>query len=83
MLDIIIYLLIGAAAGFLGSKLFSGASNGLLVNLLIGIVGGIIGGWLIGGFIEGLVPVPYVGQIITATLGSVLLLWLISLLKKK
>lgn len=41
MLDLIIFLAIGALAGFLGSKLFSGSSNGLLVNMLVGIVGGL------------------------------------------
>lgn len=82
-MEIIISLLIGAAAGFLGSKLFSGASNGILMNLLIGILGGVIGGWLFGGLFDTIIPIPYVGQIITATLGSVLFLWLLSLLKKK
>lgn len=82
-MEILIYLLIGAAAGFLGSKLFSGASNGLLINLVIGIVGGLIGGWLLGGLLDGLIPIPYVGQILTATLGSILLLWILSLIKKK
>lgn len=83
MEGLIISLLIGAAAGFLGSKLFSGASNGLLLNLLIGILGGVIGGWLFGGFFNGLLGVPYLGEIITATLGSVILLWILSLIKKK
>lgn len=48
MLDLIIFLAIGALAGFLGSKLFSGSSNGLLVNMLVGIVGGLVGGKVLG-----------------------------------
>ncbi len=82
-MELVISLLIGAAAGYLGSRLFSGASNGLLLNLLIGILGGVIGGWLFGGFFEGLLGIPYLGQIITATLGAVILLWILSLIKKK
>ncbi len=41
-------IIIGALAGFLGSKIFSGAGKGLLLNLIIGIVGGFIGGWIFG-----------------------------------
>lgn len=38
-MGLLLSLIIGALAGFLGSKLFSGAGKGLLLNLLIGIVG--------------------------------------------
>ncbi len=82
-MGIIISLLIGALAGFLGSKLFAGASNGLLLDLLIGIIGGSIGGFLFGDFFNGLTGIPYVGEIVTATLGAVILLWIISFFKKK
>ncbi len=81
-MSIIIYLIIGAVAGFLGSKLFTGASHGLLINLLIGIVGGVIGGWLLGDTLSKAIPVPYVGQIITSALGAVILLFVLSLIKK-
>ena len=83
MEGILVSLIIGAVAGWLGSKLFQGSSNGLLVNLLVGIVGGVLGGWLLGGTLSNLIPIPYVGEIITAAIGSIILLWGISLLKKK
>ena len=41
-------LVIGACAGFLGSKIFKGASSGLLWNLIIGILGGFLGGFVFG-----------------------------------
>lgn len=83
-MDLIIFLLIGALAGYLGSRLMGGAGNGLLMNLLIGILGGCLGGWLLGGLFSGLPSIGPVslGGIITATLGSALLLWIISLIKK-
>lgn len=83
MEGIIVSLVIGAVAGWLASKLFHGASNGLLVNMLLGIIGGVLGGWLLGGTLSNLIPIPYVGDIITAAIGSIILLWGISLLKKK
>lgn len=45
-MGLILSLLIGALAGFLGSKIFSGAGKGLLLNLIIGIVGSMLGSWL-------------------------------------
>lgn len=83
MESILVSLIIGAVAGWLGSKLFQGSSNGLLVNLLVGIVGGVLGGWILGGTLSNLIPIPYVGEIVTAAIGSIILLWGISLLKKK
>ena len=79
-MGLIFSLIIGALAGFIGSKLFQGSSNGLLVNLIVGIVGGLIGGWLIGGVL-GLGGGNIIGQLVEAVIGSIILLWLISKLK--
>lgn len=45
---LLLSILIGALAGFLGSKIFSGAGKGFLLNLLVGVVGDFLGGWLFG-----------------------------------
>ena len=59
-----------------------GAGFGFWINLLVGIVGGFIGGnvlsWL--GINWGS---TLIGQIVTAVIGAVILLWVISLIKKK
>lgn len=78
-MEVLIFLAIGALAGFLGSKLFSGASKGLLVNMIVGIIGGMLGGWLFR--LLGFESVGIIGQIVTATVGSILLLWIISKFK--
>lgn len=78
-MELLIFLAIGALAGFLGSKLFSGDSKGLLVNMIVGIIGGILGGWLFD--LLGFESVGIIGQIVTATVGSILLLWIISKFK--
>ena len=80
LVGLILSILIGALAGFLGSKIFSGAGKGLLLNLLIGIVGGFLGGWLFGHL--GIGGGGLLWQLISATVGSILLLWIISLIKK-
>jgi uncharacterized membrane protein YeaQ/YmgE (transglycosylase-associated protein family) len=51
--------------------------------MLLGIIGGVLGGLLLGGSLSSLIPIPYVGEIITAAIGSIILLWIISLLKRK
>lgn len=74
-------ILIGIAAGYLGSLIFKGSGNGLWINLLVGLVGGFLGGWLftklgIGG--GGLL-----WQLVAATVGAIILLFILSLFKKK
>jgi len=78
---IVIILLVGAAAGWLAGKIVSGYGYGLLGNIVIGIVGAFIAnlvlprvGVALGGGI--------VGAIISATIGAVILLFLIRLIKR-
>ncbi len=73
-MGIIVTILIGALAGFLAGKIFKGAGFGFWVNLLVGIVGGFIGGNVLGwlGIHWG---GTIVGQIVTAVIGAILLLF--------
>lgn len=45
-MNIILYLLLGAVAGWLAGQIMRGGGFGLLWNITIGIIGGFIGGWL-------------------------------------
>jgi uncharacterized membrane protein YeaQ/YmgE (transglycosylase-associated protein family) len=79
LVSILVFLAIGAVAGWLAGLIFKGGGFGLIWNIIIGIVGGIIGGWLFGGFFgEGIV-----GGIITAVIGAIILLWIASMINKK
>ncbi|MGY9048629.1 membrane protein [Puniceibacterium antarcticum] len=78
---ILIILLIGAIAGWLAGLIVSGYGYGLLGNIVVGIIGAFIAGWLF----------PYFGfamgggilaSILQATLGAVVLLALIRLVKR-
>lgn len=77
-------ILIGALAGFLAGKLMKGGGFGFLWNLIIGIVGGLIGGWVFGllGISTGNMN-PLIGELITAVVGAVILIFVVSLFKKK
>ena len=80
-MNIIIAILVGALAGFLAGKIMKGGGFGFIVNLLVGIAGGIIGGNLLGWL--GIHWDSWFGTLVTAVIGAVVLLWIISLFKKK
>jgi uncharacterized membrane protein YeaQ/YmgE (transglycosylase-associated protein family) len=78
---LIIWLLIGAVAGWLAGLIVKGYGFGLLGNIVVGIVGSFIGGWLFGQlhlFTGG----GYLGAIVGATIGAVILLLLIRLIRR-
>jgi len=81
MLSIILTIIIGAVAGWLAGLIFKGKGFGLLINILVGIVGGWLGGWLFGKL--GISSMGIIGSLVAAVVGAVLLLWIISLFKKK
>lgn len=78
----LLWIIIGAAAGWLAGKIMRGGGFGFLLNLLVGIAGAIIGGWLFNLF-NITIAGPLVGSLITSVVGAILLLWVISLFKKK
>jgi uncharacterized membrane protein YeaQ/YmgE (transglycosylase-associated protein family) len=77
---LILFLLIGIAAGWLASTLMKGRGLGLVGNLVVGVIGAFLGGFLFNmvGISAG---GPLVGLLITATVGAVVLLLLIRLIK--
>jgi len=76
---ILIFLLIGAVAGWLAGVLMRGGGFGLAGDIVIGIAGAI----LFGQFISPLVPIGgLLGEIIVATLGACLLIFIIRLIKR-
>jgi len=48
MEGVIVSLVLGAVAGWLGGQLFKGSGLGLIGNIVVGILGGIIGYWGLG-----------------------------------
>ena len=62
------YIIIGIIAGFVAGKLMRGGGFGLFINLLVGIVGGAATG--------------IIGSLVTSIVGAILLLWIVSLLKR-
>ena len=79
--SLLVFLLVGAAAGWLAGQIVKGYGFGLVGNIVIGIVGAFLAGFLLPRLNLGL-PAGIVGSIIYATIGAVVLLLLIRVIKR-
>ncbi|MGV8095480.1 MAG: GlsB/YeaQ/YmgE family stress response membrane protein [Mangrovibacterium sp.] len=75
------FILIGILAGFIAGKIMKGSGFGLIVNFIVGVLGALIGGWIFGAL--NIDAGGKIGSLITAVVGAIVLLWLVSLFKKK
>jgi uncharacterized membrane protein YeaQ/YmgE (transglycosylase-associated protein family) len=78
--SILVILVVGVLAGFLAGKIVRGTGFGLIADLCIGIVGALIAGWLFPrlGIYLG---TGIVAAIISATIGAILLLVVLRLVR--
>ena len=78
---ILIWLIIGGIAGFLAGVIVKGYGFGLVGNIVIGIVGAFLASLLLPriGLFTG---ADIVGQIVAATIGAVILLVLVGVLRR-
>lgn len=79
-LGLITFLIVGLIAGYAATRL-TGRNHTLLQNLLTGIVGAYLGGVLF--WVIGLRATGFVGALVVATVGSVVLLYLLDRFHKK
>ena len=79
--SLIVWLLIGAIAGWLAGQIMKGGGFGLVGDIIVGIVGAFIAGVLFPrlGFVFGN---PLVGSIIAAVVGACLLLFILRLVRR-
>jgi uncharacterized membrane protein YeaQ/YmgE (transglycosylase-associated protein family) len=81
--SLIIFLLVGLVAGWLAGKLIRGGGFGIIGDMVIGVLGAIIGGFLLPTVgLTHLVTIPIINQIVVATIGAVILLVLLRLLRR-
>jgi uncharacterized membrane protein YeaQ/YmgE (transglycosylase-associated protein family) len=74
-MGIVVWIIVGAIAGFVASKVLSGKGMGLIWDIVVGILGAFLGGWLAG--LAGL-PVDAgtftIGGLLSAFVGAIILL---------
>ena len=79
---IIIWLIVGAIAGWLASLIMKGGSSyGLVGDIVLGIVGAIVAGWLLprlGILIGG----GILGEIINATIGAIVVIFVVRMISR-
>lgn len=73
------WLVVGLLAGAIAGTLVRGRGYGCLVDIVVGIIGAFVGGIVVGFFLPG-TAVGFVGTLIVAVLGAVLLLAVLRLL---
>jgi uncharacterized membrane protein YeaQ/YmgE (transglycosylase-associated protein family) len=78
---LLIWILVGAVAGWLAGLIVRGFGFGLFGNIIVGILGAILGGWLFGSigfaFTTGII-----NTILTAIIGAVVLLLIVRVVKR-
>ena len=78
-MEFVIGIITGIVAGYIASKLQKGKGSGCLVNLFLGLIGGVVGSWIFGLF--GLEALSWLGQIVMAVIGAVIVLWIFAKIK--
>ncbi|MDR3385643.1 MAG: GlsB/YeaQ/YmgE family stress response membrane protein [Rudaea sp.] len=78
--SLIVFLLIGAVAGWLAGVVVRGGGFGLVGDIIIGILGAFVAGLLLPRLGLGLTGIA--GEIIYAAIGAIILLVVIRLIKR-
>jgi uncharacterized membrane protein YeaQ/YmgE (transglycosylase-associated protein family) len=74
------FLLIGLIAGWLTGIIMKSGGYGLFGDLVLGVVGAFVGSWLFG--LMGIGAGGFIGSVICATVGAILLVFLLRLIKR-
>ncbi|NLQ16763.1 GlsB/YeaQ/YmgE family stress response membrane protein [Marinomonas sp. M1K-6] len=78
-MEVLAFIVIGALAGWLAGQLVKGSGFGLVGNIVIGVVGSFVGGFAFQ--LLGLHSGSVWGSLVTATVGAVILLYVVRLAK--
>lgn len=74
-MGILIFIIVGAIAGFVASKVISGKGMGLLWDIVVGVLGAFLGAWLAGLVGLGVSMGTFtIGGLLSAFVGAVILL---------
>ena len=79
-MNIVWFILIGIAAGWLAGQIMKGGGFGVLGDLIVGVIGALLGGFLFG--LLGITAGGLLGSLITATVGAIILIALLRVIKR-
>jgi uncharacterized membrane protein YeaQ/YmgE (transglycosylase-associated protein family) len=75
MMPFLWFILIGACAGWLAGQILKVGGFGVVGNIIVGVIGAVLGGLLFG--LLGFTATSLLGQLISATVGAIVLLILL------
>jgi uncharacterized membrane protein YeaQ/YmgE (transglycosylase-associated protein family) len=83
-MEILVAIIIGGAAGWLGAVIYKGSGLGFIGNVVVGIFGSFVGYWLLGKLGVDL-GAGLLGALLTGAIGAIVILFLLNLIfgKKK
>ncbi len=79
-MHILVWIISGIIAGWVAGLIMRGRGYGIIGDFLLGLVGGIIGGWLAREV--GVWPHSWLGEIIIAVIGGVVLVAIVRILRR-
>jgi uncharacterized membrane protein YeaQ/YmgE (transglycosylase-associated protein family) len=80
-MSLLVFLLVGAIAGWLAGLIVRGFGFGLIGNIVVGIIGALVAGYLFPRLGVGL-PAGIIGEILSAAVGAVIVLVIIGLIRR-
>jgi uncharacterized membrane protein YeaQ/YmgE (transglycosylase-associated protein family) len=80
-MSLLVFLLVGAIAGWLAGLIVRGFGYGLIGNIVIGIIGALVAGYLFPRLGVG-IPGGIIGEILSAAVGAVIVLVIIGFIKR-
>ncbi len=81
--SLLVLLVVGLIAGWLANKVVGGFGLGLIGSVVVGIIGAVIGTWLLGpGVLNVSVGAGLVALIIKATIGAIVLLLAVAIVRR-
>lgn len=79
-MEFIWFIIIGLVAGWLAGVIMKGGGYGVVGDIVVGIIGALLGGWLFSTM--GVATGGLLGAIIVATIGAIILIALLRVIKR-
>jgi uncharacterized membrane protein YeaQ/YmgE (transglycosylase-associated protein family) len=79
-MEFIWFILIGLVAGWLAGQFMKGGGFGIIGDIVVGVLGALLGGFLFG--LLGISAGGLIGSLIVATVGAVVLIFILRLIKR-
>lgn len=82
-MGILLWIIFGGIVGWVASLIMgTDSQQGLILNVVVGIVGAVIGGWIMSAMGEGSVNGFNLYSFLVALLGSVVLIFIVKMLRR-